>query len=203
MPIIATRASAAYGAGFSRVVTAAYAGPFGAYDALASITVAAGGTSSVTFDGIPDGYEHLQLRYSATTNRTTYAHDGVLVTFNRDTAARYSYHILRGRGVGTPDSSGGPNEPNMYFDWGFGTTVTNYPTVAIFDITDYASRDKRKTLRGTYGLDTNGLVAGYRGVITSASGAYYSPNSVSSITLTSANGFNIAENSTFALYGVK
>ncbi len=174
------------------------------YESIQTITVSSA-QSSVSFTSIPSTYKHLQIRYTGLTSRGTYGSDGMLLRFNGDTGTNYSWHATRGRGSGTPYGGGGGGESSMYFDWGFGTTVTNYPASGIIDILDYANTNKAKTLRGITGLDINGSVAGYAGAVTQISGGwFYSGNpAITSITFTSANSANIETYSKFALYGIK
>ena len=104
MPIIATRASAAYGAGFAAITAVPYLGPFGAYDALASVSVPSGGLASVTFAGIPTDYKHLEIRMFAKFTVLTSGR----VRFNNDSSAIYSGHSFHGAGsnpVGVTSSS--------------------------------------------------------------------------------------------------
>ena len=188
MPIIATRASAAYGAGFSRVVTAAYAGPFGAYDALASSTLSTA-TASVVFAGIPSGYKHLQLRinYAASAGGILKMH------FNGDTGANYTGHILAGDGAsaygGVPSSS--PNALCITYSAGtsFGATIV--------DILDYANTNKYKVTKTLSGSDRNGS-----GDFEIDSGLWLNTSAVTSLTISHQNG-NISSLSSLALYGVK
>ena len=42
------------------------------FDSIATVTVGAGGSSSITFSSIPSTYKHLQIRLLAQTNRATY-----------------------------------------------------------------------------------------------------------------------------------
>ena len=176
----------------------------GSYESIQTINVSSA-TSSVSFTSIPSTYKHLQIRYSALTSRGTYGSDGVLLRFNGDTGANYSWHATRGRGDATPYGGGGGGETSMYFDWGFGTTVASHPAVGVYEILDYANTSKTKTLRGINALDINGAISGYYGAVTQVSGGwYYSGNpAITSITFISANGANIETNSTFALYGIK
>ena len=176
----------------------------GAFESIQTVTVTSA-QSSISFTSIPSTYKHLQIRYSALTNRATYGSDGVSLRFNGDTGTNYSWHATRGRGADVPYGGGGGGESYMYFDWGFGTTVASYPAVGIYEILDYANTNKVKTLRGLNGLDINGSIAGYAGAVTQVSGGwYYSGNpAINSITFASANSANIEVNSKFALYGIK
>ena len=143
MPIIATRASAAYGAGFGAVTTVPFAGPFGSFDALGSVSLS-GTTSSVSFSNIPSGYKHLQIRYVSRCNRNTPG-DGLSIRLNGDSSTNYSRHIIYNA------------EPNLGQEGLASQTLSNCAVHAaatapanvfgagIVDILDYSSLTKNKT----------------------------------------------------------
>lgn len=194
MPIIAGRASAAYGAGFGAVTTIPYQGPFGAYDALATVTVPSGGLTSITFAGIPAGYKHLQIRYL---RRNTAVADAQYMRVNGDDVQRYSYHMLRGDGS-SATSIGASTQSVIELPYTAYSGVTaNAFGVGTVDLLDYANTNKFKTFRSLGGADFNGS-----GAINFVSGSYQSLNPVTSILIYAAPG-SIAEFSQFALYGVK
>lgn len=198
MPIIAARASAAYGAGFSRVVTSAPFEPRGAYDALA-LTTLSSTASSVTFYGIPAGYKHLQIRgrYRATTG----VGDGTTVMrFNDDAGSNYSAHRLYGYGSSTGGSDNTVSGTSAQFGHSMGT---NSPTqsfcVCVTDILDYSNVSKNTTVRSLTGTEMN---ASGSGAIFFNSSAWYNLSAVQSITITT-NQTAFATYSSFALYGVR
>jgi hypothetical protein len=201
MPIIAGRASAAYGAGFAAVTTVPYAGPFGSYDSLATLDVGATAISTIDFATIPTGYKHLQVRYIARNTSTGYFTGGACyMRFNYDTTGAYSFHSLRGTGNSGAGSFTGQNSTGnslMYLqgNTGSGSSNTKAYGIAVIDIFDYSSNAKNKVIRVLGGEDGNGS-----GLIDIDSGAYYSTNPVTSIQI--SNG-PFAVNSQFALYGVK
>jgi hypothetical protein len=164
------------------------AGPVGAYDALATVTVPSGGVASVSFVGIPTGYKHLQLRLSVKGSTNLFAP----IRFNGDTTtSNYRSHQLYGNGVSATSSDEGNN---FYINNVLGT---NYNGV-ILDILDYSSLTKNKTSRMLQGIDNNGS-----GSIMFVSGLWMnSSTAISSIAFTVNTG-NFAEFSSFALYGVK
>jgi hypothetical protein len=201
MPIIAGRASAAYGSGFGAVTTIPYQGPFGAYDALATVTVPSGGLASVTFAGIPTGYKHLQIRYSART-ANSYQFDFTNMIFNDDsTNNTYLNHMFSGNGA---------SAQSEYFGiggglYGMGITAGNTNTSGVFgtgviDILDYSNTNKNKTIKAFSGFNNNDSNNG-RQVALSA-GLWLNTQAVNVINL-NGNGANLLQNSTFALYGVK
>jgi hypothetical protein len=202
MPIIAGRASAAYGAGFSRVVTAAYAGPFGSYDSLASTTVGATAVSSISFAGIPGGYKHLQIRTLIRTNRAD-TNDSAYITINGDTSANYATHRLSATGAAAGSFGYTAQVPSSGTSWialaTGGNATSNIFAASIIDILDYANTNKYKTLRSLSGNEDNSGTDNSR--FWFMSNLWLNTSAITSITLTATGSF--VTNSTFALYGVK
>jgi hypothetical protein len=80
----------------------------------------------------------------------------------------------------------------------FAATAANYFAATNIDILDYASTTKAKTVRALGGNDRNGY-----GRIQLSSGLWFAtPQAITSIVLTT-DGTAFAENSQFALFGVK
>jgi hypothetical protein len=199
MPIIAGRASAAYGAGFGKVLGGAAFEPVGAYDALSTVTVPSGGLSSITFAGIPTtGYSHLQLRWTAKTDRAEYD-DAILMQFNEDTASNYSWHFIRGNGS-LAGSAGSTSQSRIAINYGAtgNSGATNSFSVAIMDILDYSNVNKFKTIRCLNGIEVDA-----NGIVYLHSGNYRSTSAITSITLDQQYSSNFVQYSQFALYGVK
>jgi len=168
------------------------------YQSISTVTVGAGGSSSIAFTSIPATYSHLQLRYLG---RSTYNNAGngtnFYYTLNSDGAANYSQHALRGDGANT-FASGSASQGAMYP----GTTVADAGAAAsifgggVLDILDYANTNKYKTARLLNGFDRNGA-----GSVALSSGNWRSTAAVTGITI-STDG-NWAQYTSFALYGIK
>ena len=169
----------------------------GAYYALASTTVPSGGVASVSFAGIPTGYQHLELRMFAHSNRATNP-EYLKINFNGDTAANYSWHYLYGQGA-TAGVGAGANAAYMFSQY-YGGAAQNANTYGsgITEILDYASTNKYKTIRDLAGYDDNG-----NGSVSMQSGSWRNTAAISSIVITPGGGTLIAQYSSFALYGVK
>lgn len=179
-----------------------YDGPYGAYDALATVTVPSGGVSSVTFSGIPTGYKHLELRMFAQTNRATYGTDYSLMRINGDSGSNYSRHYLYGDGSSV--GAGGTTSGNYAMAPVTGTTTASNFSASIISFLDYASTNKNKTIRALTGDDVNGTVAGYGGELYLLSSSWLNSSSaISSITFTVNSGGIFTQYSSFALYGIK
>lgn len=174
------------------------------YASIATATVGAGGTSTITFSSIPLTYTNLQIRYIArATNAATFANI-VSAKFNEDkpNPNYYERHRLNGRGDNLvySDSRVGSSS-NFGFVAGGGTISNNF-TSGIVDILDYTSTNKNKTIRIFSGIagqsvDTNNDIALF-------SSLYFpSPSAaITRIDLT-IQDTNFAQHSQFALYGIK
>jgi hypothetical protein len=171
-------------------------GPVSAYDALATVTLSAT-ASTVTFAGIPTGYQHLQIRSIA--RQETGGLNQTYLRFNGDTGNNYSSHTLVGDGsTASTAGTGGANQPFFTIGVKSGSAQTSgIFGASVTDILDYAKTNKNKTARSLAGVDANG--SGYAWF---ASGAWYNTSAVTTITLNTETG-NFAIGSTFALYGVK
>jgi hypothetical protein len=180
------------------------AGPDGAYDALATITVPSGGLATITFAGIPNTYKHLQIRMMALSNRATFGVDALLMRFNGDSGMNYSQHTLNGNGTSALASGQGTGSISAcYVDFAIGTTVSSYPGVAIIDVLDYANASKNKVMRGLGGTELNGTIGGAPGRVNFASSAWFNTAAINSITMTPNTGTLFTQHSQFSLYGVK
>ena len=175
------------------------AGPSGAYDSLATVTVGSGGVSSVTFAGIPSGYKHLQIRAIWRDNRSNSGNGSYAdLRFNGDTGNNYAYHQLQGYGTGVSaagNANYGAIEVTRVADAGttsgvFGSTV--------IDILDYTNTSKNTTIRALGGYDNNGS-----GAIYLYSGFWNNTSAVTSLSITDSGGTLFSQYSQFALYGVK
>jgi len=168
------------------------------YESIATVTVGAGGSSSISFSSIPSTYKHLQVRILA---RSSYAAATDYLYFkpNSDNTASKVYHRLYGDG----SSASAGNYGASYFAFS-GTFAGASATSGIFgvsviDILDYANTSKYKTFRTLEGYDANGS-----GEINFISNLWMDTSAINSLTFNfNDNGGNIAQYSSFALYGVK
>ena len=166
-------------------------GPVGSYDTLATVTLSAS-ASSITFAGIPNTYQHLQIRMVATYTGSV---GSGFIAFNGDNASgNYSYHAVGGDGS-SPGVAALTSQNQGKFT-GFAGTSPSAPNEMIMDILDYKNSNKFKTARTMYGWDSNGS-----GYIEFNSNNWRSLSAINSFVLTPANSFNT--NTTIALYGVK
>lgn len=168
------------------------------YESIATVTVGAGGSSSISFTSIPSTYNHLQLRYIARNGTRSSAVYGSL-SFNLNGTYGVKYHYLEGDGSSATAGSGTPSVGEARILAAPGTSGTaNAFGVGILDISDYANTNKYKTVRALSGSDQNGA-----GNILFTSYLWDSTSAVSSITLYAVDSGTIPQYSSFALYGVK
>jgi hypothetical protein len=176
------------------------------YESIATVTVGAGGSSSVSFTSIPSTYTHLQLRWSAQTNRATYNIDDVIIRFNSDSGTNYSTHRMLQYPVdpsSTIIAQAYSNTTAMYLGPVTSSVATNFFSASVTDILDYANTNKYKTFKTISGCDTGGAASGYSGVPALNSGNWRSTSAITSITITPEYGSLITQYSTFSLYGIK
>lgn len=172
--------------------------PAGAYESIATTTVGAGGTSTITFSGIPSTYTHLQIRILGRTNRSDQNGDFFQTTFNGDTTSNYSWHFLKGDGS-SASAVAGASQSMMESNRIPGSLIgSNIFGAIIIDILDYADTNKYKTIRSLGGYDGNGS-----GEIYLNSGNWRSTSAITSITLNNSGSRTIQQYSSFALYGIK
>lgn len=161
----------------------------GSYDAIGTVTVGAGGQSTITFSSIPSTYKHLQIRAIAKASGTNF---NPKMQFNGDTATNYSWHYLYGDGGSVV--TGGNVTQTFIYNSIISTNASMYNGFVI-DILDYSNTSKFKTTRELSGQDRNG-----GGEIALWSGNWRSTSAITSITF-SAGTFD--QYSQFDLYGIK
>ena len=172
------------------------------YESIATVTVGAGGSSSISFSSIPSTFKHLQIRGITKQSATTTGFPNVGLYFNTDqTGTNYRAHYINGNGSAV---SAGTVQATGYNAYTFNTITSNSGYTNMFgafvaDILDYGSTNKNKTLRTLSGQDANGS-----GEVVFTSGLWMnSSTAVNAITITLPGGGNFTQYSHFALYGIK
>ena len=164
------------------------------FESIASITPS--GVATVTFSSIPQTYKSLQIRGICTDAGV----NTLLMRMNGVTTTSYASHTLETDGT-TVVASGGATQTSMQVagrTYGLSNSASYFAGV-IFDIHDYASTTKNKTVRCFSGFDGNGT-AGAPGMVGISSGVFVNTAAVTSITLSIASNFS--SGTTFALYGI-
>ena len=103
------------------------------YESIATTTVGAGGSATITFSSIPSTYQHLQLRIAGSSS----AVNNFRMRFNSDTGSNYAVHQILGTGAAVSASgSASQTSINLVYD---NKATSTFPAVAIVDILDYAN----------------------------------------------------------------
>jgi len=175
------------------IMASAISGNLSSYESISTVTVGSGGSATITFSSIPATYKHLQIRGSLLN-----ASDVGLIRFNgNSTAGNYVEHGSRGDGATASAYAQTSSRTSIQMS----TAVSNAtsPYTFIYDVLDYTSTTKNKTVRLLNGFDTNGA-----GQISFISGLFF-PTTIAAITSTSitAGSGTFAQNSIVALYGIK
>lgn len=170
--------------------------PLTGFVSIATTTVGAGGSSTITFSGIPQVYKHLQIREISQMNVTGASKD-MYLRFNSDTGANYSYHVMYGSGSGSGVSGAGTSFTYAELATVGTTAGASIFSAGVIDILDYADTNKYKTSRAITSWDGNGT-----GVEFYYSGNWRSTSAISTITLTASSG-SFSQYSSFALYGIQ
>jgi hypothetical protein len=163
------------------------------YESIATTTVGAGGTSTITFSSIPSTYQHLQIRVAASASSI----GNFRMTFNSDTGSNYAWHQLYGTGASAL-AGAGASQTNMVVGYDNKANIS-FPAAAIIDILDYANTNKYKTTRSLSGTEQNTN----DGLILFRSGLWMNTNAVSTITISLDATLTFNQYSSFALYGIK
>ena len=165
------------------------------FESIATVTVGAGGSATVSFTSISSTYQHLQIRGFYTTSTGGQV---VQIRVNGDSVFNYSFHSLIGQGSAASADATSSTDKFPIFGRQVGTSTTN-PTVSVVDLLDYQTTSKYKTFRSLSGMDANGS-----GEVNFISGLWQNTSVVSSIEISPYNGaIYFKQYSTFALYGVK
>jgi hypothetical protein len=163
----------------------------GSYESIATVTPYTT-TTTVVFSSIPSTFQHLQIRSSAASSAAA----NMIIRFNSDSGANYSYHYMEGTGAGI---SAGNGTSSAYILGPVTTNTASSYTGIIMDIVDYKDPNKYTTLRSLSGVDLNGSNTW----INMFSGLWLNTAAITSVTLSIISGATFAANSHFALYGVK
>lgn len=166
------------------------------YESIATVTVGAGGSSSIQFSSIPQTYTHLQLRCLTKTSNSG-APYAMQIRFNGDSGSNYTYHRLIGSGsaVSSIATTGATQASLDYMPTPAETSVF---AGGVVDILDYTNTNKNKVHRTLGGYDANGS-----GYATFFSGVWLNTAAVTSITVISESGSTLAQYSQIGLYGIK
>ena len=179
------------------IMASAISGNLNSYESIATTTVSTA-VSSITFSSISGTYTHLQIRFLARTARAN-QEDNIQLRFNSDTGNNYAAHVLYGDGATAGAFSDGSSISfNTRSVVAAASSTSGVFGAGVIDILDYSNASKYKTVKSLNGYDNNGA-----GQVRLSSGLWMNTAAITGITIFSANGANISEYSSFALYGIK
>ena len=165
------------------------------YESIATTTLGSA-ASSIQFSSISQDYKHLQLRCLTKTSASG-APYAMQIRFNGDTGTNYAYHRLIGSGSAA-SAVGTTGAAQASLNYMPTATETSVFAGGVVDILDYTNTNKYTVHRTLGGYDANGS-----GYVTFFSGVWLNTAAVTSITVISESGTNLATGSTIALYGIK
>jgi len=174
--------------------------PSGAYDSIATATIANTTTTTITFSSIPSTYTHLQLRYIIRTDRGDDYQDALGMRFNSDTGTNYYRHRFETENAGGAVAGANSGTDTQYHFIGASALASsNVFASGIVDIIDYANTSKNKTTRSL-----NGYIhtASYS-LMGVESSVWVNTSAINRIDIKPNYGTNYAVGSTIALYGIK
>jgi hypothetical protein len=166
------------------------------FESIATVTLSSA-SNTITFNSIPSGYKHLQLR---SVNLSSGSDNNIMLRFNNDSGNNYSEHAMYGSGSGSGTGSYASTSVS-YASAGYTADATN-PSPSVCEILDYSNANKNTTVRALGGSNRNGSLS----YITIHSGAWYNTAAITRIDVIHGNiggGKVFNTNSTFALYGIK
>lgn len=168
--------------------------------ALQTITVGAGGASSVTFSSIPQTYNDLVVKANTRGTYTGSNWIAVLTTFNGLGNSNYNHKLLYGTGsaAGSEQYSNSSNGPSNFFATTDSCTANTFGNAEIY-ITNYTNTENFKAVSTDFVTETNATAA-----LTGLNAMLWSiptKDPITSIAFTPGSG-NFVQYSTFTLYGV-
>lgn len=166
------------------------------YSKLASSTVGAGGTPSITFNNIPQNYTDLVVKISGRTTESAFF-TSMLLTFNGSTSG-YSRKFIQAYNSSTASSQGSSEtSSNLGYLNGSTSTADTFNNMEVY-IPNYTSANQK-----SISIDTvQGINKATDWVLWQEAALWANVSAVNRITLTPAGG-NLAQHTTATLYGIR
>ena len=169
------------------------------YELIASTTVGSGGTTSIDFNTISASYTDLLISISARVDQS--GAPNILMRFNSDTGANYTYKTLYGDGS-SAGSYSQADTGNTFINIGYGTNSSNTANTfgnAQIYIPNYAGSNYKSSSSESV-QETN--ATGAYCMLTAA--LWNNTSAITSISLYNINsGYKWVQYSTAYLYGIK
>lgn len=167
----------------------------GTYIALASTTVGSGGSTTFTFNNIPQTYTDLLLRVSARDNANAIVHN-IALTFNSSSSG-YNGKFLYTDGTSVVSENAGRTDfAQGSYASGNSATASTFGSCDIY-IPSYTSSNS-KTIFFTGAYENNATTA----YVNMIAGIWTNSAAITSITYTQLDGATFSQHSTFTLYGI-
>jgi hypothetical protein len=165
--------------------------------AIQTVTVGAGGASSISFTSIPQTYTDLVVRTSYRTNAAD-IYDQLRLTFNGSSTAVYSFRGITGAGSGTPGSESSSSVSSIKVAPGVGNSATasTFTNDEIY-IPNYTSSNNKSLSSNAVG--ENNATTAYASMF---AGLWSNTAAITQITLVPESAGNFLQYSTATLYGV-
>ena len=170
------------------------------YESIATVTVGAGGASSVSFSSIPSTYKHLQVRWVARTSAAAPGSEGdLIIVYGTPHAANGYGHMIFGNGTSASVVNSGGASFSQYASYTTSSTQgSSIFGAGILNVLDYSNSNKYKTWRTLGGWDSNGS-----GFVSLSGGLQADTSVLTGLTFAINSGNSFAQYTTFALYGIK
>ena len=162
------------------------------YTLISSVTVGAGGASSIDFTSIPATYTDLLVRSSLRT--TTGGFDAIAIKLNNSSAS-FTERELSGNGAGASSSSASNNYAGVIN--GSTSTASTFSNTDTY-IPNYAGSTNKSL--STDSVTENNATTSYARF---EANLWSNTSAINQVTLTCAGGSNFAQHSTAYLYGIK
>lgn len=160
------------------------------YEPIATTTLSSA-AASYTFSSISGSYTDLVLICNATAATI----DNLVINYNGDTASNYSWTTLGGNGTAASTTRGtSTNLPYIQYQGGVNTT----PNFVQVNIMNYSNATTYKTAICSGSHDLNGS-----GGVDATVVLWRSTAAITSVTILTRGGVNLATGSRFTLYGIK
>ena len=173
------------------------------FESIATVTVGAGGASSIDFSSIPSTYTHLQIRGIVRQSYSGAGGANLVYRFNNDpltngdtSSSNYVGHYLYGNSA--PTISSGISNRNYCADSLHNGNTSGIFAAFIMDVLDYTSTNKYKTFKTLSGDDRYGS-----GQVTLWSGFWKNTSAINQITYYCDPTYSFVQYSQIALYGIK
>lgn len=171
------------------------------FELISTVTVGAGGASSIDFTSIPGTYTDLFVNFSLRTTLSggPYHFDDCAVRFNGDTGSNYNRLVLRARegSVGSGATLSGTFVA-LYEASANDATSNSFGNGRMYINNYTGSNHKAVNIDG--GSETNNTTLVQVGYV---AGTWKSASAITSIKLYSQNAANFVQYSSASLYGIK